>query len=135
MSVTTNWLQTKHTFPFIFFVFFPQQISNTIQSTSLKSQTLYLKQVIWDSFENTKRKKMSNKCSQHDLFATAIAVTMHPSIHATVEKEEEKCNQCDFAYRQTGDLRSHLKIHSWKKSNNSNKCDNAGSGYKSNECN
>ena len=54
----------------------------------------------------------------------------------TLEKEEEKCNQCDYASSQTGDLRSHLKIHGRKKEKQKQpRCDNAKSGDKYNDCN
>ena len=34
-----------------------------------------------------------------------------------------KCNQCDFAFSQTGDLRRHFKTHSGEKPNKCNQCD------------
>ena len=38
-----------------------------------------------------------------------------------------KCNQCDFASSQAGDLRRHLKTHSGEESNKCNQCDYASS--------
>ena len=34
----------------------------------------------------------------------------------------KKCNQCNYASSQAGDLRKHLKTHSGEKSNKCNKC-------------
>ena len=34
-----------------------------------------------------------------------------------------KCNQCDYASFQTGNLKKHLKTHSGEKSNKCNQCD------------
>ena len=42
-------------------------------------------------------------------------------------EKSNKCNQCDFASSQAGDLRRHLKTHSGEKSNKCNKCDFASS--------
>ena len=39
-----------------------------------------------------------------------------------VEKPN-KCNQCDYASSQAGDLRKHLKTHNGEKSNKCNQCD------------
>ena len=36
-----------------------------------------------------------------------------------------KCNQCEFASSQEGDLRRHLKTHSGEKANKCNQCDYA----------
>ena len=38
-----------------------------------------------------------------------------------------KCNQCEFASSQEGDLRRHLKTHSGEKSNKCSQCDYASS--------
>ena len=58
-----------------------------------------------------------------------------------------KCNQCDYASSQTGNMGTHLKTHSRGKSNKCNQCDYASShtgnlrtrlkthsGGKSNKC-
>ena len=39
------------------------------------------------------------------------------------KKKSHKCNQCDYAASQAGDLKRHLKIHSGEKSNKCNQCD------------
>ena len=62
-------------------------------------------------------------------------------------RKVKKCNQCDFASSQAGDLRKHFKTHSGEKSNKCNQCDFASSqpghlrkhlkslsGEKSNKC-
>ena len=41
--------------------------------------------------------------------------------------KSQKCNQCDFASFQAGDLRKHIKIHSGEKANKCNQCDFASS--------
>ena len=61
--------------------------------------------------------------------------------------KSNKCNLCDYASSQAGDLRKHLKMHSGEKSNKCNQCDFAcvdprslsrhlktHSGEKSNKC-
>ena len=63
-------------------------------------------------------------------------------------EKSNKCNQCDFASSQAGNLRTHLGTHSGEKSNICNQCDYASSyahhlkthlkmhsGEKSNKCN
>ena len=42
-------------------------------------------------------------------------------------EKSNKCNQCDYASLQAGDLRRHLKTHSGEKSNKCNQCDFASS--------
>ena len=37
--------------------------------------------------------------------------------------KSNKCNQCDYASSEQGDLRRHLKTHSGEKSNKCNQCD------------
>ena len=98
-------------------------MSNTIQSTNLKSKALYLKQVIWGliwKYTNEKGVKQMlpmwlfcnwNCCE----YAYSQTGKLRTELKTTVEKEEEKCNKCDYASSQTGDLRSHLKIHGRKK--------------------
>ena len=44
--------------------------------------------------------------------------------------ESNKCNQCDYASSQAGNLRIHLKTHSGEKSNICNQCDYASSPFK-----
>ena len=41
--------------------------------------------------------------------------------------KSNKCNQCDYASSQAGNLRQHLKTHSGEKSNKCNQCDYASS--------
>ena len=41
-----------------------------------------------------------------------------------------KCNQCEFASSQEGDLRRHLKTHSGEKSNKCSQCNYASSHFK-----
>ena len=40
-----------------------------------------------------------------------------------VREKSNKCNQCDFASSQAGDLKRHLTTHSGEKSNKCNQCD------------
>ena len=39
--------------------------------------------------------------------------------------KSHKCNQCDYASSHTGNLRTHLKMHSGEKPNKCNQCDYA----------
>ena len=41
--------------------------------------------------------------------------------------KSNKCNQCDYAASQTGQLKKHLKTHSGEKPNKCNQCDYASS--------
>ena len=85
-KLTTN--QTYFSIKFLlFFGFFPQQIYITIQSTNLKSQTLYLKQVIWGLIWKHKKEKDVQQKQPTWLFCNCNCCD-----YATVEKEEEKCN-------------------------------------------
>ena len=61
----------------------------------------------------------SNKCNQCD-FASPQAgdLRRHLKTHSG-----KKCNQCDFASSRVDDLRTHLKTHSGEKSNKCNQCD------------
>ena len=42
-------------------------------------------------------------------------------------EKSHKCNQCDYASIQAGNLKRHLKMHSGEKSNKCNQCDFASS--------
>ena len=53
----------------------------------------------------------------------AVALRTHLKIHTGVKSH--KCNQCDYASYQSGQLSRHLKIHSGEKSNKCNQCDYA----------
>ena len=54
------------------------------------------------------------------------AIWVHIQKH-TLEKSQNKCSQCDFAFSRAGDLRRHLKTHSGEKSYKCNQCDFASS--------
>ena len=41
--------------------------------------------------------------------------------------KSHKCNQCDFATSQAGNLKTHLKTHSGEKANKCNQCNYASS--------
>ena len=42
-------------------------------------------------------------------------------------EKENKCNQCDYAFYDAGNLWNHLKTHTGEKSNKCNQCDFASS--------
>ena len=75
-----------------------------------------------EKFENTQWRKSKK---------SAASVTMHLPVKIfsgyiwkrTVEKEPNKCNQCNFAAAQVSDLRRHFKRHSGEKSTKCNLCD------------
>ena len=92
--------------------------------TNATNVTMHLlKQAIWGNI--WKRTLESNKCKSR---TNATNVTMHLLWKCTVVK---KCNQCDYASSQAGDLRIHLKTHNGENSNKCNQCDYASShaGY------
>ena len=74
------------------------------------------------TFENTQWRKSKK---------SAASVTMHLPVKMfsgyiwkrTVEKKPNKCNQCNFAAVQVGDLRRYFKRHSGEKSTKCNLCD------------
>ena len=76
------------------------------------------------SKNKTKNNKdtLSNKCNQCD-FASSQAGQLR--IHLTTHSGEKpnKCNQCDYAFLGTFELRRHLKTHSGDKPNKCNQCD------------
>ena len=68
----------------------------------------------------------SNKCNQCDYASVEAGdLRRHLKIHSG--EKSNKCNQCDYASSLAGDLRRHLKTHSGEKSNKCNQCDYASS--------
>ena len=75
-----------------------------------------------------------------------VDLMAHMKMHSG--EKTNKCNQCDYASSEAGNLRKHLKTHSGEKSNKCNQCDFASSqatplkthlkthsGEKTNKCN
>ena len=68
----------------------------------------------------------SQKCNQCD-YASSDAGNLMRHLKTHSGEKLNKCNQCDYASSQTGNLRRHLKTHSGEKSNRCNQCDYASS--------
>ena len=129
-SVPSPWIR----FTFNFYLFNQichldfSQLENQIE----RDNTFYMVQFMDQSLEQQNSNKKTGN--------------VHMKTH--IGEKLNKCNQCDFASSQAGNLRRHLKRHSGKKSNKCNQCDYASpyasalrthlkthSGEKSNKCN
>ena len=64
---------------------------------------------------------MLNKCNHCD-YAPSEAGDLRRHLKTHSREKSNKCNQCDFASVQPGDLKGHLKTHSGEKSNKCNQC-------------
>ena len=64
----------------------------------------------------------SNKCNQCD-FASSQAGDLRKHLKTHSGEKANKCNQCNYASAEASDLRRHLKTHSGEKSNKCNQCD------------
>ena len=78
-----------------------------------------------DSLKNTLQKN-PNKCYQCD-FASSGAGYLGRHLKTHSGEKSNKCNQCDYASSQASNLRAQLKAHSGEKSNKCNQCDFASS--------
>ena len=67
-----------------------------------------------------------NKCNQCD-FASAQAGNLRRHLTMHSGEKSNKCNHCNYVSSQAGHLRAHLKTHSGEKSNKCNQCDYASS--------
>ena len=70
--------------------------------------------------------EISNKCNQCDYASNQAGNLKKQSIRHSGEKPN-KCNQCDYASSSVADLARHLKTHSGEKINKCNQCDYASS--------
>ena len=81
---------------------------------------------IQTSIENHMNKKSnftkSNKCNQCD-YASSDAGNLRRHLKTHSGEKSNKCNQCDFASSHAGDLRRHLTKHSGEKYKKCNQCD------------
>ena len=66
--------------------------------------------------ENAKNADISKKCNQCD-YASSDAGNLRRHLKTHSGEKSNKCNQCDYASSQAGNLRRHLKTHSGEKSN------------------
>ena len=67
------------------------------------------------------RGEKSNKCNQCD-YASSNAGNLRTHLKTHSGEKSNKCTLCDFTSYQAGDLRRHLKTHSGEKSNKCNQC-------------
>ena len=74
----------------------------------------------------TKTGTTKNKCNQCD-FASSQAGNLRAHLKTHSGEKPNKCNQCDYASSHSGHLRTHMKTHSGDKSNKCNQCDYASS--------
>ena len=68
----------------------------------------------------------SNKCNQCD-YASSQAGDLRRHMETHSQEKSNKCNQCNYASSQAGSLRAHLKMHSGEMLNKCNQCDFASS--------
>jgi len=68
----------------------------------------------------------SNKCNQCD-YASSEAGDLRRHLKTHSGEKLNKCNQCDYASSREGNLKTHLKTHSGEKLNKCNQCDYASS--------
>ena len=62
------------------------------------------------------------KCNQCD-YASSEAGDLRRHLKTHSGEKSNKCNQCDFASSQAGDLKRHLRTHSGEKPNKCNQCE------------
>ena len=68
----------------------------------------------------------SNKCNQCD-YASSQAGNLRTHLKKHSGRKPIKCNQCDFVSSHASSLKMHLKTHSGEKSNKCSQCDYASS--------
>ena len=74
--------------------------------------------------ENTDNVINSNKCNQCEkAYSNAGNLRRHLKTHSG--EKSSRCNQCNYASFYAGDLRKHLKIHSGEKSKSQTSAINA----------
>ena len=71
---------------------------------------------------NMHRKETSNKCSQIN-----YGRWFEDSFENTQWRKAKKCNQCEYTFSRTDNLKTHFKMHSGEKSDKCNFCDFASS--------
>ena len=64
----------------------------------------------------TENADISNKCNQCD-YASSDAGNLRRHLKTHSGEKSNKCNQCDYASSRADKLRTHLKTHSGEKSN------------------
>ena len=70
--------------------------------------------------------KRPNKCNQCE-YASSEAGNLRRHLRTHSGEKSNKCNQCNYASSDASNLRNHLKTHSGEKSNKCNQCDFASS--------
>ena len=68
----------------------------------------------------------SNKCNQCD-YASSQAGDLRRHLKTHSGEKSQKCNQCDYATYHTGHLKTHIKTHTGEKPNKCSQCEYASS--------
>ena len=109
--------------PIPFFFFDSKRVAGMDQNLESLSFSKYDNN-IKTPIRKTKTREKSNKCNQCDsAFSQAGNLRTHLKTHSG--EKSNKCKVCDYASSQAGNLKRHLKIHSREKLNKCNQCEKA----------
>ena len=90
---------------------------------------------VWSNHLRKAQHTMAIKQMEHYEFVLKGANVKIPKKTTDNVIKSNKCNQCDYASSQAGDLKTHLKMHSGEKPYKCNQCDFASSRAGDCDCN